>query len=346
MQITRIEPSPKTGDLFKYFWKKNKITDVWNGQNLTYMGSGKAAIAIILEYLRSTKELPDKMAEIMVPSWIGNPVYHQINWFGFPTLHYTKKAKAMMVYHQYGFPQDLDRIIKFAEDRNLIIIEDCAHAPKSFYNGKVCGSFGRFAIYSFSKFSFCYALGGVSHKEEQFFEFIQKRLIKSSRISRKLINLLKIIDEANFALEKPLLSEEISVIRKAAYGVYGDAHDPSRRSIAMWQAKREAELERRKVLYQEFLSQTNYLGVCSHLETVGVTPYAIPVRLSEDLMIVLVNKLLVINVRTGINHFDFNRYHVEPDFRKTVLIPCHGDIADSKFSQIIDCVISVTKGKS
>jgi len=308
------------------------------------MGSGKASISIVLEYLRTTKELPDKMSEIIVPSWIGNPVYHQINWFGFPTLHYTKNTKAIMIYHQYGFPQDMDRLIKFAKDRNLIIIEDCAHAPRSHYKGKICGSFGRFSIYSFSKFCFCYALGGVSYKEEQFEQFMEDRLKTSSKLSRFLINFLKFVDETNLSHSKPLYSKEISVLRKAAFGVYGDAHDPSNRSIMLWQDKRETELIRRKKYYQEFINKTRKHGICTHLESDGVIPYAIPIRFDEIKMGALVDKLLEIGIRTSINHFDFNRCHIDPDFRKTVLIPCHGGYTEMKFSQMIDVVNSVVKG--
>jgi|GEM_PF-1057642 len=344
MRVIRVEPAPRLGDILEFEKKNYENPEIWNGKNLNYMGSGKAAISIILEYLRSTSELPDKMAEVLVPSWIGNPVYHQVNWYGFPVLRVSDNCKVIIIYHQYGFPQDMDRLIKFAAERNLIVIEDCAHAPKSLYNGKACGSFGRFAIYSFSKFAFCYALGGVAYTETLFAQFIRERLKKSSRIARRFINALKIIDEANLALKYPILSDKIAVIRKAAFGVYGDAHDPSKRTISMWQKRRDAELFRRQELYMQFRSNTDRFGICSHLDKAGIVPYTIPIRLTEERLRDIVEKLTDIGVRTSINHFDFNRCLIEPDFRKTVLIPCHGDLTNEQFDQITDVVLTVAKG--
>ena len=344
MSVLRVEPRPRWQDLFAFADSTAREVETLNGKTLRYMGSGKAAIAMILEYLRGTGELPDKMAEIVVPAWIGNPVYHQVNWFGFPTLQAGPKARAIMIYHQYGFPQDMDRLLAFARERDLIVIEDCAHAPASAYKGQPLGSLGRFAIYSFSKFAFCYALGGVAHSEPAFGEFIDRRLKSSSRTARRLINALKIVDEANFARPVPLANEAISVIRKAAYGVYGDAHDPSLRAVTLWRKKRDAELERRRQLYARFRERTASLGLCSHLETEGVTPYAIPARMAEDRLGVAVERLLKAGIRTSINHFDFNRCLLEPDFRKTILLPCHGDFSDEQFDRMTDIVVSVARG--
>lgn len=344
MSVIRVEPRPHFKDLFALGGGSVARVGTLNGKTLHYMGSGKAAIAMVLEYLRGTRELPDKMAEVVVPAWIGNPVYHQVNWFGFPTLQAGPKARAIMIYHQYGFPQDMDRLLPFARERDLIVIEDCAHAPDSAYKGQPLGSLGRFAIYSFSKFAFCYALGGVAHTEPAFGDFIEQRLKSSSRTARRLINALKIVDEANFARRKPLASEAISVIRKAAYGVYGDAHDPSARAITLWRAKRDAEFKRRRELYAHFRQRTDSLGLCSHLEADGVTPYAIPARMAEDRLGVAVERLLEAGFRASINHFDFNRSLLEPDFRKTILLSCHGDFTDEQFERMTDIVVSVARG--
>jgi hypothetical protein len=233
-----------------------------------------------------------------------------------------------------------------ARERNLIVIEDCAHAAAGSYRGRALGSFGRFAIYSFSKFAFCYVLGGVAHSEPAFADFIDRRMRKSSRIARRFINALKLVDEANFARRRPLAADAISVVRKAAYGVYGDAHRPSSGAIALWREKRDAELARRRQLYAHFRRRTDHLGLCSHLDADGVTPYAIPVRVQEGRLGTAIDRLLHEGIRTGVYHFDFNRCLLEPDFRKTLLLPCHGDIADATFERMIDVVVAVVRGDS
>ncbi len=61
----------------------------------------------------------------------------------------TRKTKAIMPVHLYGQPCDMDPIIDIAKNYNLYIIEDCAQAHGAKYKGKVIGSFGDVAGFSF-----------------------------------------------------------------------------------------------------------------------------------------------------------------------------------------------------
>lgn len=61
----------------------------------------------------------------------------------------TEKTKAIMPVHLYGQACDMDPIMKLAKKYNLYIIEDCAQAHGATYKGKVIGSFGDAAGFSF-----------------------------------------------------------------------------------------------------------------------------------------------------------------------------------------------------
>lgn len=61
----------------------------------------------------------------------------------------TKKTKAIIVVHYGGYSCDMDPIMKLANENNLIVIEDCAHACGGKYKGRMLGSIGHFGSFSF-----------------------------------------------------------------------------------------------------------------------------------------------------------------------------------------------------
>lgn len=61
----------------------------------------------------------------------------------------TSKTKAVMPVHLYGQACDMDPIMVIARKHNLYIVEDCAQAHGATYKGKVIGSFGDAAGFSF-----------------------------------------------------------------------------------------------------------------------------------------------------------------------------------------------------
>jgi UDP-2-acetamido-2-deoxy-ribo-hexuluronate aminotransferase len=61
----------------------------------------------------------------------------------------TKKTKAILPVHIFGHPADMDKIGRIAEDRNLLIIEDCAQSFGADIRGKKTGSFGHAGCFSF-----------------------------------------------------------------------------------------------------------------------------------------------------------------------------------------------------
>jgi dTDP-4-amino-4,6-dideoxygalactose transaminase len=60
----------------------------------------------------------------------------------------TPKTRALMVVHLYGFPVDLDPLVTFTRDRDLILLEDCSHAHGARYDGRCVGSFGAAGAFS------------------------------------------------------------------------------------------------------------------------------------------------------------------------------------------------------
>ncbi len=61
----------------------------------------------------------------------------------------SKKTKAIIITHIYGFPVDMGEILKIAKTKKIKIIEDAAEMIGQKYKGKICGSFGDLSTFSF-----------------------------------------------------------------------------------------------------------------------------------------------------------------------------------------------------
>lgn len=61
-----------------------------------------------------------------------------------------KLPKAVVIVDVYGQSADYDNLIKICNRYGVPIVEDAAEAMGSSYKGKKCGTFGRFAVYSFN----------------------------------------------------------------------------------------------------------------------------------------------------------------------------------------------------
>ncbi len=61
----------------------------------------------------------------------------------------TKKTKVIIVVHYAGIACDMDAIMKIAQDQNILVIEDAAHAQGAKHNQTYLGSLGALGTYSF-----------------------------------------------------------------------------------------------------------------------------------------------------------------------------------------------------
>ena len=59
------------------------------------------------------------------------------------------KTKAIIPVHFAGYPCDMEKIMQIAKEKNIFVIEDCAHAIESKFNNQHCGTFGDIGCFSF-----------------------------------------------------------------------------------------------------------------------------------------------------------------------------------------------------
>ena len=61
----------------------------------------------------------------------------------------TPRTRAIVPVHLYGHPADMTAIGRLAQRHNLLVVEDCAQAHGARWNGRLAGTFGHVATFSF-----------------------------------------------------------------------------------------------------------------------------------------------------------------------------------------------------
>ncbi|TFG35643.1 MAG: hypothetical protein E4H47_00995, partial [Parcubacteria group bacterium] len=163
-------------------WKKGQAIEQLENEFKSYLGvkhavsfnSGRSAFQAILESLPfNNKDLSCSLTsapkEVMLQAFTCNAASNPIIWSGLKPVYQdvdrnsfnidvknlekklTSRSRAIVVQHTFGLPVDMDEVLKFSQNSDLILIEDCAHSLGASYKGKKVGTFGRAAFFSFSR---------------------------------------------------------------------------------------------------------------------------------------------------------------------------------------------------
>ncbi len=143
-----------------------------------HVSSGRAAIALALEHagIKAGDEVlvPAYHCESMVSPvrWRGaNAVFYQVNQDTSINLQdieqkITPETRAIITTHYFGFLQNLQALREVCDAKNILLIEDCAHALFGSVNNAPVGSWGHYAIASSMKFFPVYD-GGILASNSQ-----------------------------------------------------------------------------------------------------------------------------------------------------------------------------------
>jgi len=82
----------------------------------------------------------------------------------------TKKTKAILPVHLYGYPADMKPLMELAEKHNLKVIEDCAQSHLAAYGGSMTGALGHagaFSFYPSKNLGACGDAGAVTTNDDE-----------------------------------------------------------------------------------------------------------------------------------------------------------------------------------
>lgn len=291
--------------------------------HIAYTFSGKSAIAMILRYCRAEGVLADKSEQVLVPEWLGTWVYMTMHNYCFPTTTMNKKVRALVAYHQWGFPQKMEAIEKFARAHKLFVIEDCAHTIDSIYGGKQAGTFGGASIWSLSKFFSTPVGGGLYTKDTKLRCFVEKSYRDhDKRLERQVLRGLK--------------SGGAEVAR--AYAVYDRlSRCPSSAKTVAQREYNKGVIEHRR---QNFAVLRKALWGKKEeklLEDSEVVPWMVPL-FAGSANKKIAAALLQAGFESGVYHFDVNRNMLKPKFIECVALPCSHTLSPRALLRVIDIV--------
>ncbi|NCO33672.1 MAG: hypothetical protein AUJ92_03765 [Armatimonadetes bacterium CG2_30_59_28] len=80
-------------------------------------------------------------ADVREDTWLMDPESARQN--------ITPQTKAICATHLWGLPAEVDTLRKIADENNVVLIEDCAHAMFLPYKGRFAGTWGHIGVFSF-----------------------------------------------------------------------------------------------------------------------------------------------------------------------------------------------------
>lgn len=158
---------PPTTILDSLTWQPGdsvEIPSVLELKNVSFTTSGRASIALALEHANINAE-----DEVLIPSYHCEAMIAPVRWRKANAVFYridsncqaqltditaklTKRTRALIVTHYFGFLQPLEAIRALCNEHSIMLIEDCAHALFGGTTDQPVGSIGDYAIASCMKF--------------------------------------------------------------------------------------------------------------------------------------------------------------------------------------------------
>jgi len=304
---------------------KNSSLDFPKETFITITSSGKAALHLILKWLQSQSILPDKTSTILTPRWLGNWVYRTIQATASPTDIISTNTRAILVYHQYGFPQNISSILPVARKHNLIIIEDCAHALWSYYQNQRLGTIGDFGILSFSKFFPLLMGGAIITKNKDAHIFFQNQLKKSRDRYHPLLTIAKYL-----AVKFP--SSQTTEILEASYALYPYQTKPGPFTSKII-SHNFSKLKQRQTNYSIIKNILGFNTWIAGLEN-DALPYIVPLFTSPNRLPQLISQIKQKGFYSGSYYFDVNRNLFNPNFIPMAWLPVHQGITSHQMEDI------------
>lgn len=300
--------------------------------------TGRAAMLPILTYLRMKGVLANKNASFLVPPWLCLSMLQAMRKHCAPTLNAGDDPKAVLVFHQFGFPQNMAEIQDYCDRQGIVIIEDCANLFEGYFQGKRLGTFGLASIFSFWKTFPSLWGGGLATASSELFEYAKRNQHSShDSLSNAFIHLVKFLTE-NSNLCK---SRHFQSLIDMSYANAEHCQIPFNFSLNIVKTEIAAgALLRRQKNYLALRSGLKDFPFFETLPAEGVFPNVVPLIAPKLILDKVLVKLRSLKISAEMRNFDVNRNIFNADYQMCIALPVHQDIDDAGMDQIVSGIKS------
>lgn len=317
--------------------------------NLPVQRTGRNSLAVIEDYLSRYWNTPalvlssartgyysilnffgiKRTDHVLIPDYMCQAILNITNTSGYPVKTADAKTKAVLVFHQWGYPQNMNIVLAEAKKRNLLVIEDCAHAIDSKYHGQAVGTFGEAAVFSLAKILTTYLGGVLISKNRGLIDFVEQERLAKDKLANRLFNkLARQIAKRSFERGKSRFWLDIIYLKSIHYPNL-DQNTLNFLPHDLEELKQNLHRRRENYLWLRNSIKREYL-IPDFEDGIEPNPLLVPVFLPEAKLIPAREGLLKSDILAAILHFDLNRNVFTPNYRKCLALPCHQQISQDK----------------
>ena len=303
------------------------IRQFFNSENIFFTSSGRGAINIGLKVLDLKKN-----DQVFIPPFLSSCIIDSITSIATPSLEFNKNTKAIILYHHWGYMQDIYAIKEYIKMKEIFVIEDCAYTFWAKYGEYDAGSFGDLSSFSLSKIFRITYCGLLKINRHNLVNEVKKILSKEISLIERFEHLKGTFTYLNY-YSKPInkrngYAENLSLLKWYAYLLSSPNFKNIRGEIPRNNKELKLIFKDMNEKFKFFLNQIeNREFILDKDDVSKMAPICYP-YISENISLLNQIKLWLTkyNIFVDIYNFDVNRNMFNSNYKKCIPLPLYDGI--------------------
>jgi hypothetical protein len=274
-----------------------------------------------------------RLDEIFVPPYLSHCVLAAISRTVFPAMAPSPRTRAILVFHQFGFPQQIDAIQEIAKKYNWIIVNDCAHTLFTKARGRFLFDWGDLSVFSFAKLYPCGLGGGALANRIAVADRLAEAASGDQQDATEAFDFYREISEGCYGDRTPLKIQsfygclpDIKTLAPQALDALPDTEDAIR-----------SDGDRRRRIYRQ--ARDLFGDRVPSDPRDEVVPFAIPIHGEDAALFRLAESIKdQLKMDAPVLHFDYAQNMLKPDYRKALVVGCHEGWSENRIYDIFQIV--------